>query len=50
MLTFLRSRRAAALSQVSFCDSCAEACTAACRATARHERTRTAALTYAAGR
>ncbi len=44
MLAFLRRRRTADLSTVSFCDGCAQVCTAECRAAARYDRVRTATL------
>jgi hypothetical protein len=46
VLAFLRRRRTADLSTVSFCDGCATVCTAECRAAARYDRVRTTALTH----
>jgi uncharacterized cysteine cluster protein YcgN (CxxCxxCC family) len=44
MFAFLRRRRTAELSTVSFCDGCGQVCTAGCRSAARYDRVRTAAL------
>jgi len=43
MMRFLR-RCAERREQVTFCESCAQVCTAACRATAHRERVQTAVL------
>lgn len=46
MFAFLRRRRAARLTAVTFCDSCGQICTADCRATAHYDRVRSAAMTH----
>ncbi|GAA0793545.1 hypothetical protein [Spirilliplanes yamanashiensis] len=46
MFAFLRRRRTATLAAVTFCDACAQVCTAECRAAAHYDRIRTAALTH----
>lgn len=43
MMRFLR-RFAADLGRVTFCDSCAQVCTAECRAETQRDRTRTSVL------
>jgi hypothetical protein len=49
MMRLLR-RRAAALRGVSFCDSCAQVCTADCRAATHRDRARTSAFYLGHGR
>ena len=44
MVAFLRRRRTADLSTVSFCDGCGQVCSAECRSAARYEQVRPAAL------
>jgi hypothetical protein len=44
MFAFLRRRRSADLSTVSFCDTRGQVCTAECRSAAHYDRIRTAAL------
>ncbi|MGW5671795.1 hypothetical protein [Micromonospora sp. NPDC003776] len=45
MIKLFRHRRPSDASNVTFCDSCGQVCTAACRADAHHERARTLVLT-----
>jgi hypothetical protein len=49
MIGLFRRRAAAVLRGVTYCEGCAQVCTAACRADARRDRARTAAAGHLVG-